>query len=377
MDPALSLHHQAHAAYLRRIGPLSTDPTIRVESGAEITLDLPDLSRGQITRNNATDNGVTLTSIFGAGAEEEEEEEEEEGEGEEGENKEKRERWDRCGFGIGPIYVEGAEAGDVLKVEVLSVTPKEDYAWTALVPGFGAMWGSRDWLCEKEDPTPEEYQMVKIWDLKSAARDRYLVFKSENPQIQVPYEPCLGIIGLAPGSHPTASPPLDGEDENAIEINYLKPGSSISFPVKVKGALLNIADAHATPSPGSACGTGVEMAAQARIKVTVEKNNTHPSLPPSITPTTTLTIAISTEPEPTEETHHMFLGVDPLLSEANEVAVSGIVHHVSEVRRLSHREAYMLFSAAGSLRRLDDPEGEEYEGYCEIESSVPFTIFGE
>ena len=66
--------------------------------------------------------------------------------------------------------------------------------------------------------------MLKIWDLKTAAQDGYLVFKSASPRVQIPYEPCLGILGLAPGPDPLS----EDEDED-FDIRYLTPGSSVSL----------------------------------------------------------------------------------------------------------------------------------------------------
>ncbi|KAI0882762.1 uncharacterized protein GGS22DRAFT_168664 [Annulohypoxylon maeteangense] len=219
--------------------------------------------------------------------------------------------------------------------------------------------------------------MVKIWDLKTAVRDGYLVFKSSNPRIHVPYEPCLGIIGLAPDPYPTFPLSSSSEDEDdAIDIKYLTPGSTISLPVKRRGALLTIADAHATRSPAEACGTSVEMAAKVRIRVTVEKNTKPFPFTFISVPAITITPAAN-EPVETkfsEETHYSFCGLDHTLREATDVALSGLVHRVSDERGLSRREAYMLFGAVGRLRRLDDPEDDE-EGFCEVESVLPFGVF--
>ncbi|KAI2465567.1 hypothetical protein F4781DRAFT_20123 [Annulohypoxylon bovei var. microspora] len=190
----------------------------------------------------------------------------------------------------------------------------------------------------------------------------YLVFKRANPRILIPYAPSPGIAGPASVDLPAAT--FSTEDgESIIDTSCL---AAVSPPVGVKGAVLSLGDAHATQT------TAVEMQAKALTGVTVEKKNTTPTPLPAHIPTITPTSA--PEQEPTDKTHYIFLGVDPDISEATEVAVAGVIDWLASEKGLARSEAFMLICVAGSLRRCDDPD-DEYEEYCEIECAIPLGIF--
>src|SRR5207245_78538 len=80
----------------------------------------------------------------------------------------------------GPVYVEGAEAGDVLEVELLAYEP-DDFGTTAVIPGFGFL----------ADLFPDPY-LVK-WEIAAG-----LARSAELPGVAVPEEAFAGVIGVAP-----------------------------------------------------------------------------------------------------------------------------------------------------------------------------------
>jgi acetamidase/formamidase len=143
----------------------------------------------------------------------------------------------------GPIYVEGAEPGDVLKVTINKIVPRS-YATNFNVPGmFGAF--------------PKEYQDGQVkylyldWDKKVT---EFL------PGVQIPLRPFPGTIGVArkePGRYSTVPP---GEYAGNLDIRDLTEGATLYVPVHVRGALLWTGDSHAAQGNGEVNLTAIETA---------------------------------------------------------------------------------------------------------------------
>jgi acetamidase/formamidase len=143
----------------------------------------------------------------------------------------------------GPIHVEGAEPGDVLKVTINKIVPRA-YAVNFNVPGmFGEF--------------PKEYQDGQVkylyldWDKKVT---EFL------PGVQIPLRPFPGTIGVArkePGRYTTVPP---GEYAGNMDIRDLTEGTTLYVPVHVRGALLWTGDSHAAQGNGEVNLTAIETA---------------------------------------------------------------------------------------------------------------------
>jgi len=81
----------------------------------------------------------------------------------------------------GPVYVEGAEPGDLLEVEILHVEP-DQYGYTVQVPGFGFL----------RDVFPEPFKVS--WDIADG-----WATSPDLPGVRIPGSPFMGTIGLTPG----------------------------------------------------------------------------------------------------------------------------------------------------------------------------------
>ena len=128
-------------------------PALTVDSGATVTFDAIDGSNGQITKSSTMD-AVSKFDVNLANPV------------------------------FGPVYVNGAEPGDALEIEILNLETA-DWGWTAIAPGFG--------LLTDEFPGPQ----LKIWQLSRFEDRPYAVFKEG---IRIPTRPFLGEMGVAPGS---------------------------------------------------------------------------------------------------------------------------------------------------------------------------------
>lgn len=188
----------------------------------------------------------------------------------------------------GPVYIDGAEPGDVLEVEIVDIQPAE-FGYTLQSPGFGFL----------RDIFPDSF-MVK-WKLKDG-----FATSDELPGLRLPANPFMGIIGVAPDmelleratareaaslqrgefgfpvTEPAGAVPArigetglrtgpPRENGGNIDIPQTGIGARLFFPVFVDGALFSTGDAHFAQGDGEVCGQGIEMRAKLTARFTVHK----------------------------------------------------------------------------------------------------------
>lgn len=225
----------------------------------------------------------------------------------------------------GPVFVEGAQPGDVLKVTILSFEPS-GWGWTAIIPGFGL-------LADRfKEPA------LHIWEYDPKA----LTPVEFRPGIRVPLKPFPGTIGVAPGEpgeHSVVNPRRVGGNMDTRDIGV---GTVLYLPVETPGALFSMGDAHAVQGDGEVCGTAIESPMKVTVRLEVEKGMS-------------LKYPRFTTPGPVtrhfdEKGYEVTTGIGPDLMEAARDAVSGMVDLLFRERGLSPEEAYMLSSVCGDLR---------------------------
>lgn len=327
-----SFHVPLSKAHLRWNNALP--PALTVPSGAEISFDLKDGANNQIR----PDNEATCFSTFDR---------------------------DLVDPAFGPVYVEGAEPGDVLKVEILSLATA-DYGWTAVFTGFGLL----------SDDFPDE-QHVKIWDLSGksllpgitgANGPRRAVFK---PGISVPYRPFLGVVGIAPAEQGEFStiPPYALTGGN-VDTRYLGMGSTIYFPVQVPGALFSCGDTHAAQGDGEVCGTAIETPGKATVRLSTIKKGADGwmelSCPHYVTPPRVGEVA-----EDDLKGTYAALGIHADPREAAKMALRGLIDWLEKNKGLTRVEGYMLASVAASLRMTEVVDMPNFAVSC----SIPLSTF--
>lgn len=225
----------------------------------------------------------------------------------------------------GPVFVEGAEPGDALKVTLLDFVPS-GWGWTAVIPGFGLL------ADQFEEPA------LHIWEYDPETMAPAEFVKG----IKVPLNPFPGTLGLAPaepGEHSVVNPRRVGGN---MDTRDLGKGTVLYLPVEVSGGLLSIGDAHAAQGDGEVCGTAIESPMKVIVKVEVVKglNLKNPRF---------------TTPGPVSghvdaKGYEVSMGVGPDLMEAARTAVSDMVDFIAAGHDLSRAEAYMLSSVCGDLR---------------------------
>lgn len=225
----------------------------------------------------------------------------------------------------GPVYVDGAEPGDSLKVTIVGMSPA-GWAWTAIVPGFG--------LLAEDFPEPA----IHIWSYDKGFKEP----AAYGPGGKVPLKPFCGTIGVAPaeaGSHSTIPPYSSGGN---MDIRDLTLGVELYLPVKVKGALFSIGDPHAAQGDGEVCGTAIETPMTVTCKLELVKGEKL-KFPRFVTRGP---VARHLDAKGYEAT----TGIHPDLMTAAKDSVRGMIERLGKLHGLSPENAYMLCSVCADLR---------------------------
>jgi formamidase len=328
---SLALHEQPGTGH-NRWHP-GIPPIARLRLGEEVTLETRDGLDGQL--------GRTSTSIDLAGV-----------------------RFGRSHPLTGPVYVEGAEPGDLLEVEILRYEVAE-YGITAFVPGFGFL----------ADVFDEPYLVV--WELSVDGKAR----TPELPGVAIPADPFAGVIGLAPSpasmerarrreeaaraqggivadDDPDAAWPPEAagglrtipprETGGNMDVRQLVAGSRLLLPVEVEGALFSAGDLHFAQGDGEVCGSAIEIAGAITVRFGLRKSPRWvPRFPAFETPemqqrASIATTGISLADDGTNVAMDVGLAARRALLE--------LIDYLHAVRGLSREAAYILCSVAADLR---------------------------
>ncbi len=189
----------------------------------------------------------------------------------------------------GPVFINGAEPGDLLEVNIVEITPQR-FGYTAILPGFGFL---RNYF-----PT---FFLAK-WSIDGAA-----AVSPDLPGVRIPAGAFMGTMGVAPsrasrarmaaredellkrggavlpplvqgavpGSEPLASEGLrtipPRETGGNFDIKQITVGTTLLLPVDVPGALFSAGDCHFAQGDGESCGTAIEMAATQTVRFGLRK----------------------------------------------------------------------------------------------------------
>ncbi len=215
----------------------------------------------------------------------------------------------------GPIYVEGAEAGDTLDVRLLTIDLLHPFGVAAFAPGGGVL------------PSDFPYAQLKL--LRWPAGADSVEFA---PGVRLKLAPFFGSIGVAPpvlsGRISSTAPGWHGGN---LDNKDLIAGSVLSLPVHVPGGLLSIGDGHGMQGDGEVTGTALETSLKATVEVRLRKGQ-RLRWPRAETPT-----------------HYMTMGLDPDLDEAARLATREMVDFLVAEKGLSRDDAYILCSLSGDL----------------------------
>ncbi len=230
----------------------------------------------------------------------------------------------------GPVFVDGAEPGDALRVAVEHFAPVERdgaaWGWTANIPGFG--------LLADEFPDPA----LHLWQYDASSRTPALF----GSFARVPLKPFAGTIGVAPrepGLHSIVPPRRIGGN---LDIRDLAAGTTLVLPVEVPGALFSVGDTHAAQGDGEVCGTAIEspMAVALRFEIVKGGAPRFPRFELPGPPTSHLDA----------RGYDVTTGIGPDLLASARDAVREAIDLLTARHGMTAVEAYMLASVAADLR---------------------------
>src|SRR5277367_4292028 len=213
----------------------------------------------------------------------------------------------------GPVYVEGAEPGDVLEVKILSILLPIDY-------GYNGCKGFLPENCEPDTP-------IKILNL-----DRSRMTAEFAPGIVLPLHPFFGSMGVAPApelGRLSSNPP--GRHAGNLDNRELVAGTTLYIPIFARGALFEIGDGHAAQGDGEVDQTAIETSLRGRLQLTVRKD-----------------IKL-TWPRAETATDYIAMATDPDLKMATTLAIQEMVDFLAATKGLTKHQAYQLVSIAGHV----------------------------
>src|ERR1700730_2019397 len=233
-------------------------PTLRISSGTQVEIQTLDAMDGQVRP------GMKSAELLGANPR-------------------------RVHPLTGPVYIEGAEPGDLLAIEIDTIATA-DRGFTVILPDFGFL----------RDLYPEPF--VVHWEMANG-----IATSEDIPGVRIPGAPFMGVLGLAPshellrrinsreaellGRGGRVAPPdctdavpahepiaseairtiAPHETGGNMDIKQLVAGSTLYLPVYVPGALFSTGDAHFAQGDGESCGTAIETAATLVARVELLK----------------------------------------------------------------------------------------------------------
>lgn len=242
----------------------------------------------------------------------------------------------------GPVYVDGAEPGDVLKVEILGFEHK-GWGWTGIIPGFGLL----------ADEFPEPY--LKIWELGEDSAE----FR---PGIRIPLEPFCGSMGVAPRAEGPLNTVAPTEHGGNLDTRGLVKGAVLYLPVWVPGALFSCGDCHAAQGDGEVCGTGIEAPMAVTLRLSVLKGA-------SIAEFRFETPSPLTKAD--ERGYYVTTAHGPDLYKNAQQAIRYMIEHLEREHGLSRPEAYALCSVAVDLKISQIVDAPNYI----VSAYLPKSIF--
>ncbi|HLK24131.1 MAG TPA: acetamidase/formamidase family protein [Caulobacteraceae bacterium] len=226
---------------------------------------------------------------------------------------------------VGPVFVDGAQPGDAIKVTLVEFGPS-GWGWTANIPGFGLL----------ADQFPDPALHIWTYDAATVAPAIY------GPGGRVPLKPFAGTIGLAPaapGPHSIVPPRRVGGN---LDVRDLSAGVELHLPVEVAGGLFSLGDTHAAQGDGEVCGTAIESPMTAVVRFDLVKG-------------VDLAFPRFTTPGPVSrhldaKGYEVTTGIGPDLMTAARHAVGGMIDLLGRQQGLSAVDAYMLCSVCADLR---------------------------
>ena len=234
----------------------------------------------------------------------------------------------------GPIYIDGAEPGDVLEVQILELNTRVPYGINNTSPTSGVFGPSYPGT-QPDDPafdiTPERH-LIRTADVDG--REVALF----SPGIHVPLAPFMGIMAVAPDAPTVGQPGVTvpgvqssrppGAFGGNMDVKDLTVGSTLYLPVFQPGARFYVGDPHSAQGNGEVSGTAIEQSLSGVFRFTIHKGQ-----------------EISA-PRAATDSHYIMMGIDIDLDRATRKSVLEVVNFLVRDKGLAPAKAFSLASIA-------------------------------
>jgi acetamidase/formamidase len=253
--------------------------------------------------------------------------------------------WSRLYPLVGPIWVDGAEPGDTLEVEVLKLTAGA-WGWTAVLPGLGLL--------------PDDFSGPHLhhWDLTDGTYADFLGLA------KVPIRPFCGVMGVCPDT----AEPLDvlppGHFGGNIDCRDVTVGTKLFLPVQLPGARLSIGDSHAAQGDGEVCVCAIEAPAAGAVRLRLHKGRSIPA--PQLQTAGPLRAGID------DAGYYATMGVASDLMTAARDAVRAMIDHLGTTYGVDPLDAYVLASVAVDLKITEVVDAPNWV----VSAYLPLSIMG-
>jgi acetamidase/formamidase len=253
-------------------------------------------------------------------------------------SREGRSREGRSGHVItGPIFIEGAEAGDMLEVQILDVETRTSWGVNNTSPRGGVF--SPSYPGARPDDAELDMAPTRHLIRTGAAGGRQVAFFSDD--IQVPLAPFFGILAVAPdpvvGEPGVTVPGVQGSRPPGafggnLDVKDLTAGTSVYLPVFHPGALFYVGDPHSAQGDGEVSGTAIEQSLSGVFRFVVHKD------------------ATISGPRAETDTHYLIMGIDLDLDRAAQKATREVVDFLVAEKGMTPDKALSLASIAVDFR---------------------------
>ncbi len=243
---------------------------------------------------------------------------------------------------IGPVAIEGAQPGDVLKVDVVSLTPRVPYGIIGNRHGKGALPGEYP---QNSGPEPgadkhhpelfgNVFTFVPIKNVDGKLSG--IVHNTKGQEVHFPLHPFMGIIGVAADTTNRLNSIPPAAYGGNLDLKDLTPGASLYLPIQLPGGMFFLGDSHFAQGDGEVALTAVEGSLRTTLKLTVLKAG-DPSIPGK---------GLFTEPFAETPEYWIPIGLDPDLNEAMKKTVRAALNFLTSKMGMEPATALAYMSGA-------------------------------
>ncbi|HUV07165.1 MAG TPA: acetamidase/formamidase family protein [Spirochaetia bacterium] len=231
----------------------------------------------------------------------------------------------------GPIYVEEAEQGDLLAVHIEGIRLTRDYAVSKQTEHFGSLTG--EWEGHHLLYNAPFESIMYRWKLDLERNTGTLELpQSRVKGVEVPLDPFIGSIGVAPRFGRVETTLTPGEFGGNMDCVETRAGTTLYLPVWVRGGYLSFGDIHAVQGDGEVCGTATEVTAEVTLGLEVVKGRS------------------SDWPRLENDSHIMVIGSTRPLMDCVRLAQIGLLNWLVDDYGFHREEAWQLMAQVGKMR---------------------------